>query len=88
MKKKIKKILIKKLNLFYVKIKKKNNYYKIIAVSNIFLNMNEVNRQKCIYAPLLKHIIKKKIHAISIKTYSLNEWKKSNKKNLLKKFIT
>ncbi|NIG99290.1 MAG: BolA/IbaG family iron-sulfur metabolism protein [Buchnera aphidicola (Periphyllus acericola)] len=84
MKKKIKKILIKKLNLFYVKIKKKNNYYKIFAVSNIFLNMNEVNRQKYIYAPLLKYIIKKKIHAISIKTYSLNEWKKYNKKIIKK----
>ncbi|WP_343187637.1 BolA/IbaG family iron-sulfur metabolism protein [Buchnera aphidicola (Periphyllus koelreuteriae)] len=79
MKNKIKKILIKKLNLFYVKVKKKNNYYKITAVGKIFFKTNEVNRQKIIYSPLLKLITKKKIHAISIKAYSLNEWKKLKK---------
>ncbi|CAL4322256.1 Acid stress protein IbaG [Buchnera aphidicola (Periphyllus testudinaceus)] len=76
MKKKIKKILKKKLDLFYIKVNKENNYYKIVAVGKIFLGMNEIQKQKKIYSPLLKYITEKKIHAISIKAYSLKEWKK------------
>jgi acid stress-induced BolA-like protein IbaG/YrbA len=76
MKKKIKKILLKKLNLNYLKIIKKENYYKIIAVGSIFEKKNEVDRQKIIYSVLLKYILNNKIHAISIKSYSINEWKK------------
>ncbi|USS94459.1 BolA/IbaG family iron-sulfur metabolism protein [Buchnera aphidicola] len=84
MKKKIKKILFNKLNLSYIKIKKKNNYYKIIAVGKIFSNMNMLEKQKIIYSHLLKYITNKKIHAISIKSYSNKEWNKINKVKLIK----
>ncbi|CAL4322287.1 Acid stress protein IbaG [Buchnera aphidicola (Chaitophorus sp. 3695)] len=80
MKNKIKEILNQKLKLNYIKIIQDNNYYKIIAVGDIFSEINIVNRQKIIYSPLISYIQKNKIHAISIKAYSTNEWKKINKK--------
>ncbi|USS94377.1 BolA/IbaG family iron-sulfur metabolism protein [Buchnera aphidicola] len=78
MNKKIQNILIKELKLYYVHVKKKDNYYKIVAVGDIFLGKNEVEKQKKIYSPLLKYIQNNKIHAVSIKTYSIKEWQKIN----------
>lgn len=83
MRKKIKKILNEKLKLNYIKIKKNNNYYKIVVVGDIFSKINTVNRQKMIYSPLMTYIQKNKIHAISIAAYSVSEWKKlKNKKQM------
>ncbi|MCW5197576.1 BolA/IbaG family iron-sulfur metabolism protein [Buchnera aphidicola] len=79
MKNKIKKILNNKLKLKYIKIIKNNNYYKILAVGDIFLKMNMVDRQKIIYSPLISYIQENKIHAISIKAYSNKEWRKIQK---------
>ncbi|WP_367675170.1 BolA/IbaG family iron-sulfur metabolism protein [Buchnera aphidicola] len=67
----------------YINVQKENEYYKIIAVGEIFLNKNEVHKQKMIYSHLLKYIKNNKIHAISIKTYSTKEWKKINNKKQL-----
>ncbi|QCI26049.1 BolA/IbaG family iron-sulfur metabolism protein [Buchnera aphidicola] len=59
------------------------NYIHIIAVGEIFNHLTNLERQKIIYQPLTCYIIKKKIHAITIDTFTPEEWYKSkkNKKN-------
>ncbi|XBC37503.1 MAG: BolA/IbaG family iron-sulfur metabolism protein [Buchnera aphidicola (Meitanaphis microgallis)] len=73
---KIKKILQQSLSLDTIQVTGDNNYIEIIAIDNIFHDKNEVERQKIIYTQLMNYIINKTIHSISIKTYSLKEWKK------------
>lgn len=72
-------ILEKKLNLKKIYVTGDSNHIKIIAVSNIFKNVSPVERQKMIYKPLISMITNKKIHAVSIVSYTSNEWKINNK---------
>ncbi|CAL4321744.1 BolA/IbaG family iron-sulfur metabolism protein [Buchnera aphidicola] len=70
MKKKIKSLLIKKLNLQKCIVKNKSNHFKIIAIGKIFNGMNLMNKQKIVYSVIMKYIIKKKIHSVIIDAYS------------------
>ncbi|XBC43161.1 MAG: BolA/IbaG family iron-sulfur metabolism protein [Buchnera aphidicola (Meitanaphis flavogallis)] len=76
---KIRHLLIQSLSLHQVKVTGNNNYIEIIAIDDVFHNKNEVEKQKIIYSQLMNYIIDKTIHSISIKTYSLKEWKKIKK---------
>ncbi|HMI76813.1 MAG TPA: BolA/IbaG family iron-sulfur metabolism protein [Buchnera sp. (in: enterobacteria)] len=78
--KKIKKLLLEKLSLQDIYVTGDSNHIDIIAIGNIFINMNEVQKQQTIYTPLMKYILEKKIHAISIKTYSIESWNKNKNK--------
>lgn len=65
----------------HVKLKKiylkgDTNHVHIIAVGEIFYNMKNIQRQKIIYQPLTSYIIQKKIHAVTIDTFTPEEWKK------------
>ncbi|WP_343189813.1 BolA/IbaG family iron-sulfur metabolism protein [Buchnera aphidicola] len=86
-KKKIENMLKKEIKLYKIKIKKENKNIEIVAVSNTFLNKTELQRQQTIYKPIQNLIIKKKIHAVIIYTYSIKEWKKKlNKKKHKQKY--
>lgn len=74
--KEIELLLKKKLLLTKIYVTGNNNYLEIIAVSEIFCNMNNIQRQQSIYAPLTSYITKQIIHSVSIKTYSVTEWEK------------
>ncbi|QCI18919.1 BolA/IbaG family iron-sulfur metabolism protein [Buchnera aphidicola] len=76
---KITSILNKKLNLDKIYVTGDYNHIKIIAIGDVFKNINHVKRQQIIYAPLINTITEKKIHAISITTYTKEEWKKTKK---------
>ncbi|XBC40595.1 MAG: BolA/IbaG family iron-sulfur metabolism protein [Buchnera aphidicola (Nurudea yanoniella)] len=79
--KQIKNLLKDSLSLNKIKVRGDNNYLEIVAIDNIFHNKSEVEKQKIIYSKLMNYITEKKIHSISIKTYSVTEWEKSlNKK--------
>ena len=80
--KKIESLLNKKINLEKIYVTGDNNHIKIIAVGDIFKDINEVKRQQIIYSPLLDIITEKKIHALSITTYTKKEWEKNKKNNL------
>lgn len=75
---KIKEKIICQLNLKHLIIHKEGDNFRIIAVGDIFEGLNPVKRQKLIYAPLMKYILNKKIHALHIKVYSSLEWKNKN----------
>ncbi|AAM67924.1 BolA family protein [Buchnera aphidicola] len=78
-KKKIISILKEKLNLKDIYVTEDNNHYEITAIGNVFKGLTQVKRQKKIYNPLIDLITENKIHAISIKSYSLEEWDKNQK---------
>lgn len=51
------------------------NHFQIIAVSDCFAEMSRVRKQQLIYAPLAEYIADNRIHALSIKTYTREEWR-------------
>lgn len=63
-------------------LKGNKDHIHIIAIGNIFQNMKNIEKQKIIYKPLTKYIIKKKIHAITIETFTIKEWEKKKNKKL------
>lgn len=48
----------------------------MIAVSDQFAGLSKVKQQQMIYAPLLDHISSNEIHALSIRTYTVEKWKR------------
>jgi len=76
----IKSILIKELNLEKIYITGDSNHIKIIAIGEIFQGMTQVKRQQIVYTPLINMIIEKHIHAVSIKSYTSEEWTKIKNK--------
>jgi len=73
-KKKIISVLNKKINLDKIYITENNNHFQITAISDIFKGLTQVKRQQIIYTPLMNMIAENKIHAISISSYTLEEW--------------
>lgn len=76
----IKLLLIKKLQLKEAYIKGDNNHIEIIVIGDTFKGLSEVKRQQIVYRPLINMITEKHIHAVSIIAYTLEEWKKNNKR--------
>ncbi|AKC60227.1 BolA family protein [Blochmannia endosymbiont of Camponotus (Colobopsis) obliquus] len=68
-------ILMQSLSLDEVYVNNDGKHYDIIAIGKIFLNMNQVNKQKLIYSSLMECISDNFIHSISIRTYTPEEWK-------------
>ncbi|WP_343188959.1 BolA/IbaG family iron-sulfur metabolism protein [Buchnera aphidicola (Chaitoregma tattakana)] len=83
--KKIKNILKKKINLYNINVKKTDNNFEIVVVSDIFLNKTELQKQQIVYSNIQKLIFKKKIHAVTIYAYSIKEWKKKSLKQKTQK---
>ncbi|BAP58686.1 BolA family protein [Candidatus Tachikawaea gelatinosa] len=89
-KRNIKQILISELSLQKVYLNSEdNNHFHLIAIGNIFNNLNSLEKEQIIYKVLMDYIINGDIHAISIKTFTPNEWlenanlyKKTIKKNI------
>ncbi|CAL4322111.1 BolA/IbaG family iron-sulfur metabolism protein [Buchnera aphidicola] len=56
------------------------NHIHIIAIGEIFIGMSSIEKQKTIYQPIIKYIVEKKIHAVTIDTFTVDEWKYSELK--------
>ena len=54
-------------------------HYKVTIISNDFKNITLIKRHKMIYS-ILDSMIKKEIHALSLKTLTLKEYKKITSK--------
>ncbi|WP_343128058.1 BolA/IbaG family iron-sulfur metabolism protein [Buchnera aphidicola (Takecallis taiwana)] len=73
------KLHIKKhVQLDKIYLKGDQNHIHIIAIGNIFNGLKQISRQKLIYQPLTTYIINKKIHAVTIDTFTPTEWEKEN----------
>lgn len=72
----IKDVLIKTLALDEAFVSGDGSHFQIIAVSAQFTGMSRVKKQQTIYAPLTKYISDNRIHALSIKAYTPEEWRR------------
>lgn len=55
---------------------------KIIAVGELFTTLSRVKKQQAIYSPLAQAINDGSIHAVTIKAFTPEEWKRDKMFNL------
>lgn len=75
----IKHILETALDLDEVIVKGDGSHYEVIAVGALFDGMSRVKKQQTIYGPLMGKIATNDIHALSIKTFTPQEWARDKK---------
>ncbi|WP_037384164.1 BolA family iron metabolism protein IbaG [Serratia sp. DD3] len=78
---KIEEVLMNALALDEVHVTGDGSHFQVVAVSEQFATMSRVKKQQAIYAPLMEYIADNSIHALSIKTYTPEEWKRDRKLN-------
>ncbi len=79
----IKALIAAQLSLDELHVKGENGHYQVIAVSNIFDGMSRVKQQQSIYAPLNDVIASGAVHAVSIKAFTPEKWKREQLLNPL-----
>lgn len=77
----IKAVLMKALALDEAYVSDDGSHFQVIAVSEQFAGMSRVKKQQTIYAPLMEYISDNRIHALSIKAYTPDEWRRDRKLN-------
>lgn len=65
-------------DVFYVKVEGDGYKYHLTVVTDIFLNKSKVARQQWVYAQLKDFITTGKLHAISMETWTEEEWGKQH----------
>ena len=55
------------------------SHFQVIVVGALFDGMSRVKKQQTVYAPLMEHIASNAIHALSIKAFTPEEWKREKK---------
>ena len=61
-------------HVFYVKVEGDGYKYQLTIVTDIFLDKSTVARQQWVYAQLKDFITTGKLHALSMKTWTKEEW--------------
>jgi len=70
----IKQTLIDALDLAEVYVKSDGSHFSIIAVGNLFSELSRVKRQQVVYGPLADKVADGTMHAVSIKTFTPEDW--------------
>ncbi|VAX76336.1 Acid stress protein IbaG [Serratia symbiotica] len=71
----IKKVLIEALALETAYITNDGSHFQVIVVGEIFSTMNRLKQHQAVYSQLMAYIADNRIHSLSIKTYTPEEWK-------------
>ena len=75
----IENLLKENLSLSFVKVQGDGSHFQVIAVGDCFKDASRIKRQKMIYAPLQERISSGEMHALSIKTFTEEQWQKDKK---------
>ena len=75
-------LLKQELSLSEVHVTGDGSHFQVIAVSDQFEGMSRVKKQQLIYAPLNAQIADGSIHALSIKTFSEQQWQREKRFNI------
>ena len=70
----VKSILKQQLIDCDIKVEVDGSHVNIIVIGDIFEGKRSVQRQQLVYAVLQEHIASGVIHAVNMKTYSVQEW--------------
>lgn len=62
----------------FVKVEGDGYHYQLTIVSNAFLDKSKVARQQWVYSKLKDYITTGSLHALSMKTWTKEEWEKSH----------
>ena len=62
----------------YVKVEGDGYHYQLTIVSDTFTEKSLVARQQWVYKKLKDYIVSGSLHAITMKTYTTEEWEKSH----------
>lgn len=72
----IEQLLTKALSLDELQVTFDGSQCKIIAVADFFGDLSRVKRQQAVYAPLAPAINEGTIHAVTIKTFTKEQWRR------------
>ncbi|EFN00393.1 BolA family protein [Actinobacillus pleuropneumoniae] len=59
-----------------------NSHYGVIVVSDELAQLSKVKQQQAVYAPLGEYFKTNAIHALTIKVFSTEQWKKDRLLNI------
>jgi acid stress-induced BolA-like protein IbaG/YrbA len=74
--KQLEQLLLEQLALAEVYVKAEGTNYNVIAVGSCFAEVSRVKQQQMVYAPLMDAIADGRIHAVSIKTFTPEQWRR------------
>ncbi|HEX6591636.1 MAG TPA: BolA family protein [Moraxellaceae bacterium] len=60
-----------------IQVQGEGNKYTVTVVTDRFAGMRPVAKQQLIYAPLNAHIASGEIHAVTMRTFTQEEWRKA-----------
>ncbi|AIR69640.1 MULTISPECIES: BolA family iron metabolism protein IbaG [Dickeya] len=75
----IKDVLMSALALQEVHVSGDGSHFQVIVIGELFKGMSRVKQQQAVYAPLMEYIADNRIHALSIKAYTPEEWQRDRK---------
>lgn len=78
----IEQILREKLDLQEVYAQGENAHFGVIVVSDSLAQLSKVKQQQAVYAPLAEFFTTNAIHALTIKVFSSEQWKRERLLNL------
>lgn len=79
--KQIEQLLTEELQLAEVRVSAEGSHYAVTAVGNCFADISRVKQQQLVYAPLMAAIADGSIHAVSIKTFTPEQWRREKPLN-------
>jgi acid stress-induced BolA-like protein IbaG/YrbA len=72
----IEQLLRTELQLSEVYVKAEGSHYAVTAVGSCFDGLSRVKQQQMVYAPLMQAIADGSIHALSIKAFTPEQWRR------------
>lgn len=78
----IEKLLNDALELDELHVKFDGSQCTVIAVADFLGELSRVKKQQAVYAPLADVIKEGKVHAVTIKTFTTEQWKRDKMFNL------
>lgn len=75
----VERLLREALSLDELYVKSEGSHFEVIAVSAAFADMSRLKRQQAINGPLMELIAQNAIHALTIKTFTPEQWARERK---------
>ncbi|HBO39473.1 MAG TPA: hypothetical protein DD638_12510 [Pasteurellaceae bacterium] len=79
----IEQILKQALNLNEVYAQGENAHFSVTVVSDEIAAMTKVKQHQTVYAPLAAYFTTGEIHALTIRTFSVDKWKRERILNVI-----
>lgn len=74
--KQIEQLLAEQLQLSEVYVKAEGSHFAVTAVGEHFAGLSRVKQQQLVYSPLTAAIADGSIHAVTIKTFTPEQWRR------------